>query len=152
MKEHINKKQALYESIMRSVAKTVKHALNEDAFSEDLIISGGLGYIQANGTMQGYYERANIKRIVPTKKISSVATDGTNIYYNPDFVNELSDQEQAFLILHCCAEIQMSDLPESDHVAMLEDNIALDKKVNRFLENKWPDDFAGLTRKLNGYI
>lgn len=46
----------------------------------------------------------------------------------------------------------MSDLPESDHVAMLEDNIALDKKVNRFLENKWPDDFAGLTRKLNGYI
>lgn len=91
MKEHINKKQALYESIMRSVAKTVKHALNEDAFSEDLIISGGLGYIQANGTMQGYYERANIKRIVPTKKISSVATDGTNIYYNPDFVNELSD-------------------------------------------------------------
>lgn len=152
MKKHLNKKQALYENIMGSIAKTVKHALNEDEFSVDPIISYGLDYIQSNGTMQGYYERANIKRIVPTKKISSVATDGTNIYYNPDFVNELSPCEQAFLILHCCAEIQMSDLPGSDHVVTLEKNIPLDKKVNRFLENKWPSDFAGLSRKLNGYI
>ena len=46
----------------------------------------------------------------------------------------------------------MSNLPGSDHVVTLEKNIALDKKVNRFLENKWPSDFAGLSRELNGYI
>ena len=33
----------------------------------------------------------------------------------------------------------------------MEENIELDRKVNRYLENRWPE-FNGLTKKLNGFI
>ena len=158
-----NEKKSLYESIMKDVAKTVKRKINEsedilshgndDLFGfrdgireESYIIIGGTDYISDNKSMRDYYFQANVSSIRSSLKVSTICTDGKNIYYNPDFMSKLSDVEQAFVILHCCAHIIMSH-----HSNNFEENIELDKKVNRYLEERWPE-FRGLTKKLNGFI
>ena len=151
-----NEKKSLYESIMKDVAKIVKRQINES--TDDLISTedaqkimnsenglDGYEYIYDNDSMYTYFikSRASLR---PSYKIATCATDGKTIYYNPDWMSELSAQEQAFVILHNCAHIIMNH-----HANNFEENIALDRKVNRFLEDKFPE-FIGMTVKLNGYI
>ena len=83
--------------------------------------------------MRNYFFESGIKYILGTKKIATICTDGENIYYNGEFMTGLSDVEQAFAILHCCAHINMLH-----HANNIEENIELDKKVNRYLEDRWP--------------
>ena len=142
-----NEKKSLYESIMKSVSKTIKRKINEaqvDNFNS--AIEDGLDYIQSNEDMNDYYEKANAYDILPSNNIVTVCTDGKTIYYNPNFISDLTPKEIAFIILHQCVHII-----QNHRASNIEENIELDKKVNRYLENRWPE-FIGLTNKLNGYI
>jgi len=157
-----NEKKSLYESIIKDVAKTVKRQINEarispyrdksglnylgnaDYANEDIL--DALDYIDAHDDMYMYYMNANIQTIKPTMKVTTVCSDGQCIYYNPTYIENLSTEEKAFLILHSCVHIT-----KMHHANSIEDNIVLDKKVNRFLEEKWPE-FRGMTKKLNGFI
>ena len=139
-----NNKRALYESIMKDVAKTVKKHLNEgrDTRLADDTINSGLEYIQNNPEMDKLYRKTGINQFIPSRKVVSTATDGENIYYNPEFISDKSDVEIAFMILHECVHLLMNHKGTS-----LEDNIALDKKVNHYLEERWPE-FAGIAMQL----
>ncbi len=146
-----NEKKSLYESIMKQVAKIVNKRLNEDEFigpegDDSYLIAAGLDYIKADEEMSEYFDQANVEAFEATRKVATMCTDGKIIYYSPDFVGRLDDREQAFVILHCCAHIIMSH-----HAGNIEENIEMDKKVNRYLEERWPE-FKGLTNQLNGFI
>ena len=52
--------------------------------------------------MNDYYEKADVLDILPTNKVLTMCTDGSNIYYNPNFINDLTPKEIAFIILHQC--------------------------------------------------
>ena len=142
-----NEKKSLYESIMKDVAKTVKRQINEaGVVNINSDIQDGLEYIQSNEDMQDYYEQAYIWNILPTHKVSTVCTDGKSIYYNPEFISSLTPKEKAFIILHNCVH-----KVQNHRANNFEENIELDRKVNCYIEDRWPE-FRGLTKKLNGYI
>ena len=140
-------KRSLYESIMKDVAKTVKRKINEAGVANfKSVIKDGLDYIQSNEDMKDYYEKADVWDTLPSNKVSTMCTDGKTIYYNPKFINDLTPKEIAFVILHQCVH-QIQNHKSGN----MEENIELDRKVNRYLENRWPE-FNGLTKKLNGFI
>lgn len=140
-----NNKRVLYESIMRDVAKTVKRNLNEGRETRlaDDTINSGLEYIQNDPEMNKLYRKTMINQFIPSRKLVSIATDGENIYYNPEFISDKSDVEIAFMILHECVHLLMNH-----KATTLEDNIALDKKVNHYLEERWPE-FEGIAMQLD---
>ena len=143
MKKHLNKKQALYESIMRSIAKTVKHALNESM--DDSLENEILDYIHSDNKLYAYYRKNFNGELISTYDISSCVynVDDGNIYYNPDFMDNLSIIEKVFIVFH--------SITDHNSYSGEEDNIMLDKRVNRYLESTFPQ-FRGITKKLNGYI
>jgi len=147
-----NEKKSLYESIMKNVAKTVKRMINETDDSivlpPDMLINNALEFIEEHNDMYDYYLSADIKDIIDTQKVSTMCTDGTNIYYNWKFTENINEPKDiAYLILHCCAHINMGHKSTGN----MEDDINMDKKVNRYLEERWPE-FQGTAQRLNGFI
>jgi len=160
--------KALYESIMREVAKVVKRRINEDFlpsnFDENDLISyddaydiaqedenyrfikPGMDYIRKNPSLMSYYKTCHIQNIVPSDKVSTICTDGKKIYYSIKFMKSLSAKEQAFVIMHNGVHILMSHKASN-----FEENVELDRTVNAYIENHWPE-FRGMTKRLNGYI
>lgn len=68
-----------------------------------------------------------------TNKIETAGTDGKNIYFNPDFMNTLSEDEQVFIFSHEVCHIALN------HVTRRKDkdkklwNIATDAVINQHL-------------------
>ena len=150
MKKHLNKKQALYESIMRNIAKTVKRALNE---SMDSLENEILDYIHSDNKLYAYYQRNFDGELISSYDISSCVYnfDDGNIYYNPDFMDNLSPIEKVFVVFHSVTAPKFYTDFYADGEDNIEHNIMLDKKINNYLESTFPQ-FRGITKKLKGYI
>lgn len=72
-----------------------------------------------------YMEEADLK---------TAATDGRTIYYNPTFLNSLSNEEQLFVIAHEVCHIAFNHINRAkDHIPDLW-NIATDAVINVFLK------------------
>ncbi len=73
-------------------------------------------------------------KFVETEEIDTIGTDGNYIYYNPNYFNELSLEDQAFMVNHELCHIQ------SKHIERGKDkddelwNIATDAVVNALLK------------------
>ena len=199
-------KKALYESIMRDVAKVVKRRLNEsnpDLISreeaEDIIfqlrngeirgmeysavgrtkpyykmdmldsenrkehkiqemkkiVERALRYIKQDSELSDFVKQFGPRNIEITTKIPSCSSDEDCIYLNPDFIKSLTADELAFVIIHEYAHMKFNDEFDYDRIHDADEwesaNIDLDKKVNRFIEGRFPQ-FRGYTKRLNGYI
>ncbi len=199
-------KRALYESIMRDVAKVVKRRLNEsnpdlisreDAekiifqvrngeirdmeysavgrtkpyYKMDMldsenrkerkiqvmknIVEKALRYIRHDSELFDFVKQFGSRDIEIITNIPSCSSDEDCIYLNPDFIKSLTADELAFVIIHEYAHMKFKD--EFDYDRNYDEdewqsaNIDLDKKVNRFIEGRFPQ-FRGYTKRLNGYI
>lgn len=78
---------------------------------------------------------ANISFIV-TDSLPTAATDGKNIYYNPNFVNSLKEKEQTFLFAHELCHIAFNHIYRSEGKNQELWNIATDGVINSFLSQK----------------
>ena len=71
---------------------------------------------------------------IENKDCKTLGTDGINIYYNPEFINELTEDEQTFMFAHEVCHVAF------DHINRRKDkdlqlwNIATDSVINAFLE------------------
>ena len=153
MKRTYQENKSLYESIMRDVAKIVKRHLNEsdDSYIElemegAKYINGALEFIRQHEDICDYFEKAGDIPFIKTRKVTSAATDGKRIFFNPDFMDTLTDKQQAFVIMHQIAHIVMNHLGSAGN---MEENVRLDRRVNHFLEDKFPE-FRGVTKEING--
>lgn len=143
-------KKALYESIMTSVAREVKKALNESEF-ENLkfspLIAKGLNYIKSNESMYNYFKNANIESIEQSDEIVSVCITPPpyKIFFNKELIDTLSDQEQAYVILFCCAAaFKFKNIRYIGY----EDACRMNRKINNNLVYKWPE-FEHIPQKLH---
>ena len=72
----------------------------------------------------GYYE----------KTVSTLCTDGQNIYYNKDFLNKLSFNEQLFVLAHEICHIRSNHIMRSKDKNQKLWNIATDAVINQLLK------------------
>lgn len=68
------------------------------------------------------------------KDIPTAATDGKTIYYNPEFLNGLSVEEQTFIFAHEVCHIAFNHILRSDGKDPQLWNIATDAVINSFLK------------------
>ena len=68
-----------------------------------------------------------------TKEVDTACTDGKTIYYNPDFLNSLSLEEQMFLLAHEVCHIAFNHILRSEGKDARLWNIATDAVINQFL-------------------
>lgn len=82
---------------------------------------------------------ANTKFIEDTNLYSNgmptAGTDGDNIYYHPDALKDITDDEQVFLFAHEVCHIAFDHIFRSEGKDMETWNIATDAVVNAFLSN-----------------
>ena len=78
---------------------------------------------------------ANTSFIV-TDSLQTAATDGKNIYYNPNFVNSLKEKEQTFLFAHEVCHIAFNHIYRSEGKNQKLWNIATDGVINSLLSQK----------------
>ena len=71
---------------------------------------------------------------VSNSSISTAGTDGKNIYYNPDFVNNLTDDEKTFAFAHEICHIAFDHIFRSKGKNKELWNIATDSVINAFLK------------------
>lgn len=76
---------------------------------------------------------ANLK-YVENKNLPTVATDGENIYYNPDFLDRLSEDEQTFLFAHEVCHVAFNHIFRSEGRDKRLWNMATDAVINALLE------------------
>ena len=69
-----------------------------------------------------------------SKDISTAATDGKTIYYNPDFLNGLNISEQTFIFAHEVCHIAFNHILRSENKDHDLWNIATDAVINQFLK------------------
>ena len=69
-----------------------------------------------------------------SKDIITAATDGKTIYYNPDFLDELSISEQTFIFAHEVCHIAFNHILRSENKDHDLWNIATDAVINQFLK------------------
>ena len=69
-----------------------------------------------------------------SKDIIAAATDGKTIYYNPDFLDELSISEQTFIFAHEVCHIAFNHILRSENKDHDLWNIATDAVINQFLK------------------
>lgn len=72
----------------------------------------------------GYYE----------KPVSTLCTDGQNIYYNKDYLNKLSFNEQLFIFAHEICHIRSNHIMRSKDKNQKLWNIATDAVINQLLK------------------
>ena len=68
-----------------------------------------------------------------TKEVDTACTDGKIIYYNPEFLNSLSLEEQMFLLAHEVCHIAFNHILRSEGKDARLWNIATDAVINQFL-------------------
>ena len=68
------------------------------------------------------------------KNISAAATDGKTIYYNPEFLEDLSVSEQTFIFAHEVCHIAFNHVLRSEGKDPELWNIATDAVINQFLK------------------
>ena len=66
--------------------------------------------------------------------ISTAATDGKKIYYNPEFLGKLSVEEQTFVLSHEVCHIAFNHILRSEGKIQMLWNIATDAVINQFLK------------------
>ena len=69
------------------------------------------------------------------KEIPTAGTDGETIYYNPEFLERLSVEEQTFIFAHEVCHIAFNHILRSDGKDQRLWNIATDGVINQFLKN-----------------
>ena len=69
-----------------------------------------------------------------SKDISTAETDGKVIYYNPDFLEKLSVEEQMFILAHEVCHIAFNHILRSKDKVIRLWNIATDAVINQFLK------------------
>lgn len=72
--------------------------------------------------------------IIENKDIPTAGTDSKKIYYNPDFVSKLSEDEQLFLFAHEVCHIAFNHIYRSKDKDSRLWNIATDAVINAFLK------------------
>ena len=68
------------------------------------------------------------------KGIATAATDGKTIYYNPDFLESLSVEQQTFVFAHEVCHIAFNHILRSEGKDPQIWNIATDAVINAFLK------------------
>lgn len=87
------------------------------------------------------------------KSINTAATDGKVIYYNPDFVASLTEQETTFLFAHEVCHIAFDHIYRSEGKDEEVWNVATDAVINAMLkEDKLPLIKGGVDRKEGKYL
>lgn len=76
---------------------------------------------------------ANLK-YVEAKDCGTAATDGESVYYNPEFVNNLTDDEQVFLFAHEVCHVAFNHILRSEGKDKRLWNIATDAVINALLQ------------------
>ncbi|MDO5557009.1 MAG: VWA-like domain-containing protein [Clostridia bacterium] len=78
---------------------------------------------------------ANTKFIDKSGEIETAATDGKNIYYNKEFLNELNDNEKVFVFAHECSHIAFNHIKRAKGKDIEIWNIATDAVINALLKD-----------------
>lgn len=76
---------------------------------------------------------SNVK-YVEDKDVGTAATDGEKIYYNPEFLNSLNNDEQLFILAHEVCHIAFNHISRSKDKNKEVWNIATDAVINQFLK------------------
>lgn len=76
---------------------------------------------------------ANLKYI-ETRECETAGTDGKNVYFNPDFIQGLSEDEQTFVFAHEVCHVAFNHILRSEGKDQEIWNIATDAVINAFLE------------------
>lgn len=76
---------------------------------------------------------ANVK-YKEKKEFSTAGTDGKVIYYNPEFINKLNENEQVFIWAHEICHIAFNHILRSDGKNQKVWNLATDAVINQFLK------------------
>lgn len=66
--------------------------------------------------------------------VGTAGTDGKNIYYNPDFISSISEQQQIFIFAHEICHIAFDHIFRSEGKDKELWNIATDSVINAFLK------------------
>ena len=69
-----------------------------------------------------------------SKDIPTAETDGKTIYYNPDFLEKISVEEQTFIFAHEVCHIAFNHIARSKEKKQRSWNIATDAVINQFLK------------------
>lgn len=69
-----------------------------------------------------------------SKDIPTAGTDGKTIYYNPDFLEKISVEEQTFIFAHEVCHIAFNHIARSKEKKQRSWNIATDAVINQFLK------------------
>jgi len=81
---------------------------------------------------------ANVKYIVDNSE-KTACTDGTDIYYNEEFMNKLTEDQQVFILAHEVCHIAFNHIKRMEKRDMDVWNIVTDAVINAFLqEDKLP--------------
>ena len=72
--------------------------------------------------------------IVADSEIKTAGTDGETIYYNPNFIESITDEEQTFIFAHEICHIAFNHIFRSEGKDKELWNIATDSVVNAFLK------------------
>ena len=72
--------------------------------------------------------------IIENKKIDTAGTDGKKIYYNPEFISKLNENEQLFIFAHEVCHIAFDHIYRSKGKDPVLWNIATDAVINAFLK------------------
>lgn len=71
---------------------------------------------------------------VPEPSVSTAGTDGKNIYYNPNFIESITNDQQTFIFAHEICHIAFDHIFRSEGKDKELWNIATDSVVNAFLK------------------
>lgn len=71
---------------------------------------------------------------IEKNEIDTAATDGENIYYNPEFINNLIEDEKVFVFAHEVCHIAFDHLKRSENKNKKIWNIATDSVINSLLK------------------
>ena len=84
--------------------------------------------------------------------VVTVGTDGKNIYYNPSFIESITEEEQIFIFTHEICHIAFNHIIKSNGKNKEIWNIAADAVVNAFLKEdglKIPKDGVNIPEAIN---
>ena len=71
---------------------------------------------------------------VPEPSVGTAGTDGENIYYNPNFIESITDDQQTFIFAHEICHIAFDHIFRSEGKNKKLWNIATDSVINAFLK------------------
>lgn len=71
--------------------------------------------------------------LIAEPSVGTAGTDGKNIYYNPDFIKSITDEQQIFIFAHEICHIAFDHIYRSEGKDKKLWNIATDSVVNAFL-------------------